>query len=543
MNWYKQSQNNRRTQINPNSLSNLTTRKSLIPEDIQKQIIDMYKAKEDGGQQITMTNITNYFNLNIDAVRRILINNNIPLRSRTNLTPSQEQSIFQLYKSPEDGGSGMNYTEIARSIGKPDYYKGIMGIVKRLAEKENYPLRADPHAKTILTPEDIKKILHLWDNGETVTNLKKMFSTQLKEIYQILDKNSRNYKRGPERFNPSPEDVDYLLQLFNNGESLNAIADLFGVSNKTISDWLEKGGYREKEVSSFNKYIDIAPMVGYMYASPNDGGEGMTMQQISQALNMTHQAVSTALQRANVKTRPSAAEPMPFSEEEQRRMVDLYNSGKSINDITKEMGVSKTPIERVIFREQNIVPRNQSESKKAWWKEYFANNPGGFDAYLSRFPESKQREIRRVIGIKRRVSSQVIASTNWYKESQIKPIKGQPKDCFRNSRLAAKENPSAEVVHGRVFSQMDNRMIDHAWVEMGGIVYDPTIDLQIDKDRYYELTKAEVINRLSSEEVQVLHIRTGKDGLYTAEEVGEYRQIKNRSEERLNKLEDRITEH
>ena len=530
MNWYKESQQNRRTQINPNSLSNLTPRKSLIPEDIQMQIMDMYKAKEDGGQQITMTSIANHFNLNIDAVRRILINNNIPLRSRSNLTSSQEQSIFQLYKSPEDGGSGMNYVEIAKSIGKPNYGKGIMGIVKRLAEEEDYPLRANPHAKTILTPEDIKKILHLWDNGETVTNLKKMFSTQLKEIYQLLDENGRDYKRGPERFNPSPEDADYLLQLFNKGESLSAIADLFGVSSSSISTWLEKGGYREREVSSVNKYVDISPMVGYMYASPDDGGEGMTMEQISQALNMSVPAVRTALQRANVEARPSAAEPMPFSEEEQARMVELYNNGKSINDIAAEMGVSHAPIRRVVFREQNIVPRNNSESKAAWWKEYFANNPGGFDAYLSQFPESKQREINRAIGVKRRVGSQVFASTNWYKESQIKPIKGQPKDCFRNSRLVAMQNPESEVIQGQVWSVIDNKMVNHAWVEMGNIVYDPTIDLQIDKNKYYKLTKANIINRLSPKEVQILHIRTGKDGLYTIKEVEEYRQVRDRLE-------------
>jgi transposase-like protein/alkylated DNA nucleotide flippase Atl1 len=415
MNWYKKSQSKRRTQMNPNSLRNLTPRETQIPKDIQKQIMDMYKAKDEGGQQMSMTAVANHFNLNMGSVRRILNNNNIPIRPRSNLTPSQEQSIFQLYKSPEDGGRGMNYVEIARSIGKPNYANGIMRIVKRLAAEEGYPLRKVPFSKTIMTPEDISKLLHLWDNGEQVTNLRKMFHIQSEEVYQILDENGRDYKRKLGLFNPSPEDADYLLQLLNEGESLSAIADLFGVTTSSISRWLEKGGYREREVSSINKYIDIAPMVGYMYASPDDGGVGMTMEQISQVLNMSMGAVSTALQRANVETRPSAAEPMPFSEEEQRRMVDLYNSGKSITDIAGEMGVSRTPVERVVFRDKGVVPRNQSEAKAAWWKEYFANNPGGFDAYLSQFPELKQQEIRRAIAIKRRRGSQIFASMNWYK--------------------------------------------------------------------------------------------------------------------------------
>jgi DNA invertase Pin-like site-specific DNA recombinase/alkylated DNA nucleotide flippase Atl1 len=414
MNWYKQAQSKRRTQMNPNSLRNLAPRKTQIPKDIQKQIMDMYKAKDEGGQQMTMTFVANHFNLNMDSVRRILNNNNIPIRPKSNLTSSQEQLIFQLYKSPEDGGRGMNYEEIARSIGKPNYGHGVKGIVKRLADEEGYPLRKAPTSKTIMTPEDISKLLHLWDNGEQITNLKKMFHIQPKEIYQILDENGRDYKRKLGLFNPSPEDADYLLQLLNEGESLHAIGDLFGVTHSSISNWLEKGGYREKEVSSVNKYIDIAPMVGYMYASPDDGGEGMTMEQISQALNISRGAISTALQRANVETRPSAAEPIPFSEEDQARMVDLYNSGKSANDIAREMGISRSLVDRVVFRDNEIVPRNQSEARKAAWKEYFANNPGGFDAYLSQFPESKQQEIRRAIAIKRRRASQVIASTNWY---------------------------------------------------------------------------------------------------------------------------------
>jgi len=120
---------------------------------------------------------------------------------------------------------------------------------------------------------------------------------------------------------------------------------------------------------------------------------------------------------------------------------------------------------------------------------------------------------------------------NWYKKAQINTIEGQPKDCFRNARLTVKQNPEAEVVQGQVWSSIDHKMVNHAWVELGDTVYDPTIDLQINKNRYYELTNANIVNRLNSEEVQILYVRTGRDDLYTPQEIEEYRQIRNRLEE------------
>jgi len=397
MNWYKRSQRKRRTQINPNSLRNLTPRKSRVPIDVQTQIIDMYRSKEDGGRQMTMTEISSHFNLNMDAVRRVLNNNNIPIRSKNNLTSSQEQQIFNLYKSPEDGGKGLNFVEIAKYIGKPGYDKGVSGIVKRLAEEEGYSLRLDPHAKTILTSDDINRLLSLWDQGVGVTDIKKTFRIQPEEVYQILDKNGRDYNRSIGFFNPSQEDADYILELLKGGESISSIARLFEASTGTISNWLERKGHREKEVASVNKYVDEAPLIVYMYEFPEDGGLGMNPNEIAIDLDISPTAVITALKRMSIPIRPPATTRMDIPTELRQKIIDLYKGGMQVKTIAGEVGISPTPLNRILFEEEGLPKRDSSEITSNWW----ANYPGGFEAFLSRFSKERQIKIQNAIGAKR----------------------------------------------------------------------------------------------------------------------------------------------
>jgi len=348
--------------------------------------------------------VASHFNLNMDAVRTVLNNNNIPFRGKNNLTPSQEQYIFNLYKSTEDGGKGLNFVDIAKYIGRPNYINGVTRIVNRFSKEQGYPLRPDPHAKKVLTLVEIDRFLSMWDQGVGISDLRKEFGIQYEEAYRLLGKYGREYDKRVWKFNPSPEDAKYILELLDGGESMSLIANFFEVSTGTISNWLESKGYREKEVASVNKYLDEAPLIAYMYNTPEDGGLGMTMQEIVTDLGMSSRAVQTALSRQNVESRPSAWSPIPISEEDKNKIVNMYEQGMSMNDIGNEFGFSISVVNRVL-RERDFQIRNQSEAKITWWQRYFEQHPGGFEAYLSQFPEDVQKNIWGAINAQRREGS------------------------------------------------------------------------------------------------------------------------------------------
>jgi DNA-binding CsgD family transcriptional regulator len=403
-NWYKISQEQKR---NPRQ------QHTSISDETKNKAIRMYKAKEDGGEQINMKDVSSLLNLSTDHIRKILKNNKIPIRKKNNLTPSQEQNIFQLYKDPKDGGKGMNYVQISKYMGNVVTPEITRAVVKKIAEEKGYPLRENPFAKKEISPETKSKIINLWNQGIGITKLVETFKLPRNSIYKMFDEQKIPYKKQMKVFNPPPNTAAYLVQLFEKGNSLASIADIFNVNTSTISWWLEKNGYRQKEISSRDKFINEAPLIGYMYVSTEEGGLGMTMAEIAKDLGINIGSVITALKRMNITSRSNR---LQFSKEETEKIISLYNSGKSAREIGKQMGISSKPIEKLLFREQNITPRTKSETKTNWW----ANYPGGFEAYLNQYPKEKQQQILNAIQYKQQQPI-VSSNLNWFKKSIYLP--------------------------------------------------------------------------------------------------------------------------
>lgn len=76
-------------------------------------------------------------------------------------------------------------------------------------------------------------------------------------------------------------------------------------------------------------------------------------------------------------------------------------------------------------------------------------------------------------------------------------------DCFANVTSYARDNaPNAEIIHGTVMMASGQRS-DHAWIEQGNKVIDPTAGIIVDKKTYYRDTKAEPEARYSVVKAQV----------------------------------------
>ena len=94
-------------------------------------------------------------------------------------------------------------------------------------------------------------------------------------------------------------------------------------------------------------------------------------------------------------------------------------------------------------------------------------------------------------------------------------------DCFYNVIKWAMNNPEAEfamIVHGKVTNH-NNERLDHAWIEQDNEVIDPTVGAQLDKIRFYSITKAEADAKYTTQQTLINAARNKHGGPWTKAEV------------------------
>ena len=96
---------------------------------------------------------------------------------------------------------------------------------------------------------------------------------------------------------------------------------------------------------------------------------------------------------------------------------------------------------------------------------------------------------------------------------------GERGECFRNASQFVRAHEDFALVHGKV-TNGDGQTFDHAWAESKTEVADPTTGVQMAKDRWYALVKAQPEAKYSAEHAALNMVRTRNHGPWTAEEVG-----------------------
>lgn len=152
------------------------------------------------------------------------------------------------------------------------------------------------------------------------------------------------------------------------------------------------------------------------------------------------------------------------------------------------------------------------------------SSDGDFLDNLNRLIRKKNAEIERGGSRQRKKKKATAAAKRPAKrpaaKSDVIP-KGPCKECFRNASKWASDNdgPDVRVIHGTVISLKEGRRIDHAWVEVGNDVVDPTQGVRLPKERWYRITEAKVDADYSSVEALVYMARSGHQGPWTASET------------------------
>lgn len=103
-------------------------------------------------------------------------------------------------------------------------------------------------------------------------------------------------------------------------------------------------------------------------------------------------------------------------------------------------------------------------------------------------------------------------------EETFKP--GSKGDCFGNAKTWAVKNDDGKtfVVHGKI-TNAEGKTFDHAWVEQGDKVIDPTQGIKLDKERWYRAVHAIPEAKYTPHQTMINMVRSGKLGPWFPHEV------------------------
>lgn len=135
------------------------------------------------------------------------------------------------------------------------------------------------------------------------------------------------------------------------------------------------------------------------------------------------------------------------------------------------------------------------------------------------------------------------ATTELNQEALTNIAKAPEGECFNNARKYAQahESEGAVIVHGKVVTAA-GKIIDHAWVEIGDQVHDPTAGITTSKTRYAQEVNAQPESRYTPEHAQVNMIRARHHGPWTDTEAGSRRVSSNDAPASLKALDEPLPE-
>jgi len=96
---------------------------------------------------------------------------------------------------------------------------------------------------------------------------------------------------------------------------------------------------------------------------------------------------------------------------------------------------------------------------------------------------------------------------------------GERGHCFKNVQdyLLDNDLPNALIVHGFVTNNV-GKTIEHAWIEDGDTIYDPTTGISTKKEKFKELLNPTKEIKYTFSEAMKLRFKTKNHGPWTEEE-------------------------
>ena len=169
--------------------------------------------------------------------------------------------------------------------------------------------------------------------------------------------------KGKER--PTKEELERLY----NGQRLpiSRIAEQYGVSSRTIGNWMENDGITRRTIS------ESKLPKGFQKPSKQEldllyNKQGLSTTQIAEQYGVSAMTILSWMDEHNIKRKNNSESKLPkgFQKPSKQELTDLHDSGLSIEKIATKYGTSAKYIARIF--DEFKIKRKKISVKQGQWK-------------------------------------------------------------------------------------------------------------------------------------------------------------------------------
>jgi transposase-like protein len=278
--------------------------------DAQRRIAELYV----GG--LTCQKIADMFGCASSRISIMLRKLGVKMRSQVpiiKIPKDKHPQIIELYEA------GQSCKEIADDFGCK------ATCVYKILRKHDVKMR--PKNSPGEYSKDIRqKMVDLYKQGHKLRSIAARFGCCVKTLASILDE--YGIERRMTQYQPRYTEQDHqrMIAMYEQGKSLQEIADEIGCARKTIFHIFEKQG------------IETPPIPPRRFITPKERElivklyhQGKSHSEIAPYIGCVPQTVGKILRKLKLPIRVQG--PDAYSDEDQQKMVDLYGCGMSLGEI------------------------------------------------------------------------------------------------------------------------------------------------------------------------------------------------------------------
>lgn len=325
----------------------MSRNKKYFTQEEQSEIITEYQRK------MSLSKLAAKYQVSIDVVRRVLKENNVPIRSPHEL----RQKVFS---KNEIQDIKLRYQMRQSLVAIAKHYSVSQGVISNLLINNGVTIRSLSEAHRSFSLEQEREIIEKYNNGSTASQIAAEYGTSNPPVLKVLKSAGidllKNRAERSKKIN-AKEKSD-IKQSYLMGEPISRISGKYGVSDPTIRAALIEQGIQLRNLSEslgglpqsqIDELIDLYQ-------------KGKNTVELAKIFSISNSTVGVYLANAGVSKRTLSEAKGGLTDCQKNDAILRYQAGESSVDIARFYGVSYGTILRVIDN-SGIPKRSFAESK------------------------------------------------------------------------------------------------------------------------------------------------------------------------------------
>ena len=192
--------------------------------------------------------------------------------------------------------------------------------------------------------QDYQRIASLYEQGLPSVKIAEKFNYSTAHVLHILHRMGVSVRSPGISYNFSVEDNRRMVEMYQNGRTVQSIADEFGVSVSPITKRLRENGVILRPDAGHPKFSELdRQKMAIMYQN------GLSQMKIASQFGCSTTVVISALKEHHVEAR-SKYPISRFSDEDCNQIVAAYQSGQTQKEIARALGCSRWAIGNILMK-------------------------------------------------------------------------------------------------------------------------------------------------------------------------------------------------